>query len=149
MSEYLDASVVVKWFKKEEDFSEEALRIRDRVINFDTEFVMSYYGLLETVRALVKSNFPKDEIEDSFQNLHDFYDIGALKNVNVNDVIFLAKEVEIELNLYAGDALHVASAINHGCDIIWSADDHHLKDKTKDFLKRYNMESKHPSQLDI
>ena len=149
MSEYLDASIIVKWFKREEDYSEEALKLRNRVINFDTEFVMSYYGLLETVRALVKSNFPEEEIEDCFQNLHDLYDIGALKNVNVDEVLFLAKDVEIELNLYASDALHVASAINHGCNIIWSVDDHHLKNKTKDFLKKYDVESKHLSEIDI
>jgi len=39
MSEYLDASVVVKWFKEKEDYRKEALNIRDRVINFESEFI--------------------------------------------------------------------------------------------------------------
>lgn len=147
MSEYFDASVVVKWFKEKEDYRKEALNIRDRVINFESEFIMSYYGLLEVVRALVKHDFPKEVIEDSFQSLYDLYEISALVNVDLNEVLFLAKEIEVELNLYASDAVHVASAIHRDCDILWSVDDHHLKDKTKEFLKEYEIESKHLSEI--
>jgi len=41
MSEYLDASVVVKWFKEDEPGRNEALKLRERVLDFNTEFVMS------------------------------------------------------------------------------------------------------------
>lgn len=92
MSEYLDASVIVKWFKEGEEYRDEALKLQDRVINFDTEFVMSYYGLLEVVRSLVKASFPRDKIEDSFQSIRDLYDIGALKPVGIDKVLYLAKE---------------------------------------------------------
>ncbi|MFW6197185.1 MAG: type II toxin-antitoxin system VapC family toxin [Thermoplasmatota archaeon] len=148
MKQYLDASVVVKWFKEKEDYRKESLVIRDQVISFESEFVMSHYGLLEVVRALVKNDFPKDVIEDSFQSLYDLYEIGALMTVDLNEVLFLAKEIEIELNLYASDAVHVASAIHKDCDIFWSVDDHHLKDKTKEFLREYDMKSKHLSEID-
>lgn len=41
--------------------------------------------------------------------------------------MYLAKNIEIELNLYASDALHVACAVHRGCRIFWSEDGHHLK----------------------
>ena len=150
MIEYVDASVIVKWYKKEnEENREEALHLRDRIINFESEFVMSYYGVLELVRALVKNNFPKVEIGEAFQSVTDLYDIGALKSVEIEYVSYLAKEVEIELNLYAGDSLHVASAIYYDCDILWSADKHHLKDKTRTYLKKYNIIPKHISEIEL
>jgi len=67
MTEYIDTSVVVKWFKEGEEYQDEALRLRDRIINFETKFVMIQYGLLELVRALVKAKFPRDNIEEVFQ----------------------------------------------------------------------------------
>ena len=149
MSEYLDASIIVKWFKEGEEYRDEALKLQDRVINFDTEFVMSYYGLLEVVRSLVKANFPRDKIEDSFQSIRDLYDIGALKPVGIDKVLYLSKDIEIGINLYASDALHVATAIYHGCNILWSAGKHHTKDKTKNFLKKFNIISRHIKEVHL
>lgn len=82
MSEYLDTSCVIKWFKKNEEYHEKSLELRERILNFETELVMSYYGLLELIRALVKSKYPKERIEESFQNMYDLYEIGALKCQN-------------------------------------------------------------------
>ncbi len=149
MSEYFDTSVIVKWFKEAEEQREESLKLRERVVNFDTEFIMSYYGLLELVRALAKSNFPGGKIEEAFKNMLDLYDIGALKSVRIDEVLHLAKDIELDLNLYASDALHLACAINHKCDIFWSADRHHLKDKTKNYLKKYNIRVKSLKEVDL
>ena len=140
MSEYLDTSIVVKWFKEEESGHFEALLLLDRIKDFETDFVMSEYGLLELVRALSKAKYPVDRIEAAFRNVCDLYEIRALKRVPMEDALFLAKDIEIALNLYASDALHLASAIQHGCRIFWSADKHHLKNSTRDFMKRYNIE---------
>ncbi len=96
MSEYLDTSVIVKWFKEDEEHREESLKLRERVINFDSEFVMSYFGLLELVRALVKNNFPKEKIDKSFQSIHDLYKIDALKNVGVEGALFFAKDIDLK-----------------------------------------------------
>ena len=142
MSEYLDTSVIVKWFKEDEEHREESLKLRERIINFESEFVMSYYGLLELVRALVKDNYPQEKIDESFQGIHDLYEIDALKNVRVEGILFLTKDIEIDLKLYAGDALHLASAISHGCNIFWSEDHHHLKDETKKYMRKYSIEVK-------
>ena len=140
MSEYIDTSVIVKWFKKDEDHRIEALALRDRIINLDSEFVMSYYGLFELIRALVKHDYSKEAIEDAFQSINDLYEIDGLTNVRMEEVLFLVKEIQIELKLYASDALHLASAINRGCKIFWSEDHHHLKDKTKEYMDKFGIE---------
>jgi len=150
MSEYLDTSVIVKWFREEdEERRKEALILRDRIINFDSEFVMSYYGLFELIRAMVKHNYPKERVEEAFQSLNDLYEIDALKNVRLEEVLFLVKEIEIELKLYASDALHLASAINHGCKIFWSEDQHHLKSKTKEYMQKFDVEVKSLKDVDL
>ena len=140
MSEYLDTSIVVKWFKSDESMHGESLQLRERIFQLDVDFVMSEYGLLELVRALVKSGFPKKKIDICYQSVKDLFEIGALVSVPVSEVIHLAMELEIELNLYAGDAIHLASAIHYGCTVLWSADKHHLKEKTRKYLKRYAVE---------
>ncbi len=139
MSEYLDTSCIVKWFKENEEYYEESLKLRERILNFETEFVMSYYGLLELIRALVKSRYPKERVEESFQSIHDLYEIGALKNVRIEEVLNLAKNIEIKLDLYASDALHVACAVHRGCRIFWSEDSHHLKEKTKKYMQTHDI----------
>ena len=149
MSEYLDTSCIVKWFKKDEEYHEQSLKLRERILNFETEFVMSYYGLLELIRALVKSKYPKEKIEESFQNMYDLYGIGALKNVRIEEVLYLAKNIEIELNLYASDALHVACAVHRGCRIFWSEDSHHLKEKTKEYMRTHNITVRTLKQIEL
>ncbi len=109
---------ILQWFKEDGECYEESLKLRERILHFETEFVMSYYGLLELIRALVKSKFPKGKIEESFQNMCDLYEIGALKNVRIEEVLYLVKLIEIKLNLYAGDALHLACAVHRGCRVL-------------------------------
>ena len=149
MSEYLDTSVIVKWFKKNEEHRKESLKLRKRIINFESEFVISYFGLLELVRALVKNKYPKEQINECFQSMHDLYEINALKSARIEGALFLAKDIEIDLKLYAGDALHLASAINYGCKIFWSEDHHHLKDKTREYMRKYNIEVKSLKDIDF
>lgn len=149
MSEYLDTSVVVKWFREGEEYREHSLKLRSRIINYDCEFVHSFYGPMELVRALVKNKYPKNKIEDSFQSIMDLYKIEALKGVGIEEVLFRAKDIAIKLNLYAGDALHLASAVHHGCKIFWSEDKHHLKTSTRNFMDRYNIKIKPLSQFEL
>ncbi|MDG6220682.1 MAG: type II toxin-antitoxin system VapC family toxin [Candidatus Thermoplasmatota archaeon] len=144
MSEYLDTSVIVKWFREQEPGHREAMILLGRIKDLETEFVMSEYGLLELVRALVKAGFPKEEIETAFQSIHDLYEIGALQRVPMEEALFLAKDIEMILNLYASDSLHLASAIQHGCKTFWTADKHHLKDKTQTFMQNYKIDMKSP-----
>ena len=54
MSEYLDASVVVKWFKKGEQYESEAMAIYGKIRELETEAVTSEWTALEVVRGLTK-----------------------------------------------------------------------------------------------
>ena len=104
---------------------------------------------MELVRALVKNKYPKNKIEESFQSIMDLYKIDALKGVGIEDVLYRAKDIAIKLNLYAGDALHLASAVYHECKIFWCEDKHHLKASTRNFMDRYNIKIKSLSQIKI
>ena len=149
MSEYLDTSIVVKWFKEGEENRDQSLKLRERVMDLESEFVMSYYGVMELVRALVKNRYPRNEIEESFQSVMDLYEIDAIRSAGIEEVLHQTKDIAIELNLYASDALHLASAIHQGCHVFWSEDKHHLKDTTRKFMKHYNIEIKSLSQIKI
>ena len=149
MIEYIDTSVIVKWFKKDhEENREEALRLRERILNFESEFVMSYFGALELVRTLIKNKFPREDIDLAYHSIADLYSIGALKSAEIDLIANQAKDIEIALNLYAADSLHVATAIFYRCDILWSADKHHLKDKTRSYLRKYGILPKHISEFE-
>ena len=67
----------------------------------------------------------------------------------MEDVLFLVKDIEIELGLYASDALHLASAINHNCKIFWSEDQHHLKIKTKNYMNKFGIEIRSLKDMDL
>jgi predicted nucleic acid-binding protein len=149
MSEYLDTSVIVKWFREGEEYREQSLELRTRIIDYESESFHSFYGPMELVRALVKNKYPKNKIEDSFQSIMDLYKIDALKGVGIEEVLYRAKDIAIRLNLYAGDALHLASAVHHGCNIFWSEDRHHLKSSTRNYMDRYNIKIKSLSQIRI
>ena len=138
-----------KVVQRNEEYYEESLKLREKILNFETEFVMSYYGLLELIRALVKSKYPKEKVEESFQSINDLYGIGALKNVRIEEVLYLAKDIEIELNLYASDALHVACAVHRGCRIFWSEDSHHLKEKTREYMRTHNIMVRTLKQIEL
>jgi predicted nucleic acid-binding protein len=55
----VDSSVLVKWFKKGEEFDEEATRLREEVLNGSITLTVSEWTLLEVARALMKVDFPR------------------------------------------------------------------------------------------
>ena len=48
MSEYLDTSIVVKWFKEGEEHRDQSLLLRERVMDLESEFVVSYYSFIHS-----------------------------------------------------------------------------------------------------
>jgi len=58
MSEYLDASVVVKWFKKGEPYESEAVELYGKIRDLETDAVTSEWTALEVVRGLTKVGIP-------------------------------------------------------------------------------------------
>jgi len=91
----LDASVVVKWFKKREEFEQEALSLRDKIVGSKVSAVTSEWLLLEVVRALVKVNYPKEKIEVTYAALREITSLGFIEAVPVGKMLDKAKEVEI------------------------------------------------------
>ena len=111
---------------------------------FQTKLKRIPDGSVRDIRLRAEEN-----IEEAFQSINDLYEIDGLKNVQMENVLFLVKEIEIELNLYASDALHLASAINHGCTIFWSDDKHHLKNKTRKYMQKFGVEIKALKDMDL
>lgn len=140
MSEYLDTSVIVKWFRISEDHHEEAMEILERVRSMETKYVTSSLTILEMTRALIKGGETNDRIRDASEMLRDCFEIGAIERVSVDNSINRAMILQLDLMLNSCDAVHVASAIMNGCEIFWSEDHHHTKDKTKGYLKKFDMD---------
>mgnify|MGYP001026922826 CR=1 FL=1 len=49
----VDASVIVKWFKKGEKYEQEALKLRDNVLSTAVSPILSEWVYLEVVRGFV------------------------------------------------------------------------------------------------
>ena len=96
----------------------------------EKNYTTSKLTLLELTRALVKVGETRDRIESSFEFVDELFRIGALGSIPIDEVIYLSRELEIDLNLYASDAIHVASAIQSQCKVLWSEDDHHTNKKS-------------------
>jgi predicted nucleic acid-binding protein len=76
MSEYLDASVVVKWFKKGEPYESEAMAIYGMIRELETDAVTSEWTALEVVRGLTKVGYPKEKIEASYEIIMELSGTG-------------------------------------------------------------------------
>jgi predicted nucleic acid-binding protein len=71
MSDYPDASIIVKWSRKNEEDHKKSMIILEKI-----------------------------------------------QTMKVDEVISLVKDIEIDLTLYANDAIHIASAIENHCSIV-------------------------------
>ncbi|MFH0863394.1 MAG: type II toxin-antitoxin system VapC family toxin [Candidatus Altiarchaeota archaeon] len=140
MTECLDASVVVKWFRDDEPKTKEAQGLYNRISDLKSLFVASEWLVLEVVRAFVKAGMRKSCIEEHIQVLDQLSTLGAIKLIPVTNTIPLARELEIELGLHAADAVHLATAISTKSAIFWTEDEHLHKNKVKDYAKGHNLE---------
>ncbi|MBD3388943.1 MAG: PIN domain-containing protein [Candidatus Altiarchaeales archaeon] len=142
MTECLDASVIVKWFKEDEPDRDKSKILYQRIENFEADFITNEWTLLEVTRALSKSKYKKEEIEEANSILKDLRTLGAIKILSVSSVIDLSQKLEVDLDLYASDAVHIATAIHTTSNIFWSEDQHHHKTKVKQELQKHNIEIK-------
>jgi len=139
--EYIDSSVVVKWFKREEEHSVEACQLLERISEQDSEFCSSEWLILELIRALVKIDAPKDLLTESGTVLKNMFEIRALNKIAVSsEMVETAKDLIIELNLHAADAVHLASAIKTKSSVLWTEDEHFHKKAVLDYAKEYKLE---------
>ena len=67
-----DSSVIVKWFKKGEEFEKEALKLRDDVLSGVIGLIMSEWVYLEVIRALVKAGFQEAKVVEAYSTLRGY-----------------------------------------------------------------------------
>jgi predicted nucleic acid-binding protein len=138
--DYVDSSVAVKWFKADEAGREEALALLENARSQKTELVASEWLPLEVVRALVKAGAPKDAIEKCRFVLKEYFSCGIIKKTAVSEVLEHALDLEIELNLHAADAVHLATALSTGSEILWTEDEHLHKAGVRKYCRQRGME---------
>ena len=126
----LDASVVVKWFKEGEDHEGQALALRDRILELKVSAVSSEWLLLEVVRAMVRAEFPGEKVEGAYSALREMVSLGFMELVHVGEVLDGAKNVMMNLSLYASDAVYLATAIHAGASLV-AADRHLLRNAVR------------------
>jgi predicted nucleic acid-binding protein len=83
------ASIIVKWFHKGEAFDAESHVLLGQIIELKHDFVVNEWVLLEVVRAMVKAGYPKQKVNDAFDEIFEMMNIGALRKVPVSDVLHL------------------------------------------------------------
>lgn len=134
--ECIDSNVAVKWFKAGEENEEEASRLFDRIKRAEDILVANEWLGLEVVRGLLKANVRKENVLEAYDLLDQMFSSGILMRITVSEVMGLAKELEIELNLHAADAVHLATAITTGCEILWTEDEHLHKAGVRTYCRK-------------
>jgi len=123
----VDASIVVKWFKKGETHEQQALKVREDIFTTKVHAIAPEWLFLELVRALVKIGYPKNKIEEAYASLKEAASLDLIEVVPISRSLDKAKEVEIELKLFASDATYLATAIACHTDLL--TEDKHLLNK--------------------
>ena len=145
---YLDTSAFVKRYHTEEG-SEVVNKIFDEGKKGNKKIHISYWVISETVNALDKhfnrGGFTKEELKKVMGSL--FYDIysgikeGYLIVSEISPEILTASwDYIIEEHLSAGDALHLVTALYHGCTEFMAADKKLLRVAEKKGFKVINPE---------
>jgi len=120
----IDASVLVKWFKKGEEKEDFALRLKNLIFDRRVVPIINEYVFLETIRALRKAGYPDKKIIDAKIFLTDLEMLGLVWVVKVHEVRDLAMDLIRTLNLYASDSLILATALLRKTNLI--TEDHHI-----------------------
>lgn len=130
----IDSSVMVKWFKVGEEYEREALMLRDEVLSMRIIPVISEWAYLEVVRALVKANYPKAKIIQTYDTLKEMAEVGLIKVISLFNLLGKAKDLEIDLDLYASDAVNLAVAVLQSKSML-TEDRHLLKESVKKYME--------------
>jgi len=138
--ECLDASVVVKWFKANEQYTNEAYALYSRAKKNGSRYVVNEWLILEVVRGLAKTSVPKENLKETYSILKHMYASDIIRLVTVSEVLESAKDLEIELNLHAADAVHLATAIRTGSAILWTEDEHLHKKSVLEYAGKRGVE---------
>lgn len=134
----VDASVAVKWFKKGEDYEEEALSLRDGILSSTVAALAPELVQLEVCRALQKAGYSSEKIEETYATLSEMDELGFLKSVPTSVSKSQAKDLMVDLNLYVCDALSLAAAVISSSDIL-TEDRHLLKTEVREAMSRLGL----------
>ena len=131
----VDSSVLVKWFKKGEDFENEALKLRQDILSSKVKVLVSELTILEVCRALIKVGYPVEKVKEAYATLSDMEDLDFLRSAPTVKLRSEAKDLMVELNLYVADALHLAVATVNFSNLL-TEDRHLLKREVKEFMRK-------------
>lgn len=136
----LDSSIVVKWFKKGEEFEREALKLKEEVLSSDVSISACELMHLEVCRGLVKAGYSEQKVDEAYLALKEMSDFGFLRLVPVKDLKDKAKELIVKLNLYVADAVSLAVAFTSHVNLV-TEDRHLLKQEVKDSLEKEGLKT--------
>jgi predicted nucleic acid-binding protein len=103
----LDASVVVKWFS-EEEYTEKALEIRERIRRGEERVIVPDLLLYELANALnYNPNFNVNDVSDALKSIFDM-DLDIV--TPLPEIINLAITIAFEYTITVYDAFYIALA---------------------------------------
>ena len=136
MSHCIDASVVLKWFLVDEPLSQEAGRLLAEIMEQPERYTISEWILPEVIRGLIKSGWSVRDIDKAYGTILDLARLNGLVMVPVSDVLMDLKDLQVKYNLYGSDAVHLATALDRGCEVFWTEDRHFRKQKLVEDMKQ-------------
>jgi len=118
---YLDATVLVSFYKKDEKYSKEIDTIFERTLGKDI-LISSEWSQLEFIRGLMKTKVSVETIREDLDDISLSVIFIPIKSAWISR----ARELILRLNLYATDSHHLAAAILEKADVMITCDEKHL-----------------------
>lgn len=129
MNIYLDTSVIVKWYKQNEQNEKEAMILLDDVTNLRIFAYTSSLTSLELTRALQKAGYSDRNILEILQNFDALTHSVITRCPITDECTNLARELILKTNIIASDTIHMATAVLDNCQQIITADERHMLKK--------------------
>ena len=113
-TQILDASVVVKWFSKEEN-SDEALNLKESYLNGEIILITTILTKLEVLNALKY----KGNSEENLKKANEYLENLQIRLVDINNnLLDKAIEISIKYKITIYDSIYAAIAQIYGCQLI-------------------------------
>lgn len=110
----IDASVIVKWFSKEEN-SDKALRLKEGHISQELRLIIPELSLIEVINALRYKEKDESKLKDANKTLQDIQ-LG-IKSIT-KDLINKAIENALKYDITIYDSIYVSLAQMYGCPFV-------------------------------
>ena len=110
----VDASVIVKWFAKEEDF-EKSVELRDKHLSKEIVLIVPELLFLEVMNALRYKEKNEEKIIEINKMLWGFQ--LNIQKIN-NNILEKAIKIAIKYNFTIYDSIYIALSQMYGCELI-------------------------------